>query len=311
MTDPRRGAAPSDSSSGEDNPFAPPPEGQPDQPWQPRDPSDSQGGGESGSSSGGNGGSDGSGNGPETGGGSGSDGDSDSGRQKPSWGSKWSSRQPSRQSGGFGRPDNGDRDQGDGGQGNGPGGRGLRWDPRDPLQRHARYSLHAGIWALFFSLFSLPQIGLLLGALSLYWGINSLRGRKKQREGREGAEPSTGRRGKRGRTGASGPAASAEDVAGTDRSGEGADESDRGDSGTPPVKLAVGPAQAARAQTTAAVSGLVMAGLALCVVAGTFTIQLVYSDYYACQEDSLTTSSREECDRLIPDQLRPILENQP
>ena len=69
---------------------------------------------------------------------------------------------------------------GNGGNGTGTGGstRGLRWDPTDPLQRHARYSLHTGIWALFFSLFSLPEVALLLGALSLYWGINALRGGK-------------------------------------------------------------------------------------------------------------------------------------
>ncbi|MBA0054261.1 hypothetical protein E0L36_26415 [Streptomyces sp. AJS327] len=284
MTDRRRGAAPSDSSSREpreDNPFAPPPEGRPERPWQPRDPGDSSNGEGDGSS-----GQD-----------SGSDGDSGSGQNGGRWGSQWSSRQPGRGSGGFGRPSNG-QDEGDGGRGNGSGGRGMRWDPRDRLQRHARYSLHTGIWALFFVLFSLPQIALLLGALSLYWGINALRGRRQPQDGEERE-----RRGGRGRRGAE-----PEDVAGTDRHGE--PEGERQPTpGGPPV--AVGPAQAAKAQRTAAISGLVTSGLALCLVAATFTVELVYRDYYACEEDSLTTASREECDRLLPDNLRSILDNRP
>lgn len=129
--------APSD-----DNPFAPPPEGTPDRPWQPRRPEGR---------------------------------DEDRSR----WGSQWSDRQPGRsQGGGFGerpRPSG----QGNGPDG-GPGGSGLRWDPTDPAQRRARYALLAGMWAFFFALFSWPYVALLLGALSLYWGISALRARPRR-----------------------------------------------------------------------------------------------------------------------------------
>ncbi|MGW2446125.1 hypothetical protein [Streptomyces sp. NPDC001675] len=121
----------------DDNPFAPPPEGAPDQPWRPRHPEGS----------------------------SGSQGDS-------RWGSQWSDRQPGRSPGGFGeRP--GSRPEGPGP--GGPTGPGMRWDPTDPAQRRARYALLSGMWAVFFALFSWPYVALLLGALALYWGISALR----------------------------------------------------------------------------------------------------------------------------------------
>ncbi|GLX52765.1 hypothetical protein Shyhy01_57150 [Streptomyces hygroscopicus subsp. hygroscopicus] len=134
----------------QDNPFAPPPEGAPDRPWQPRHP-----GGASGSD-GGHGGGRGSGHGGG------------------SWGSQWSDRQPGRSPGGFGeRPGAGP--QGPGGQGGRGGPGGMRWDPTDPVQRRARYALLSGMWAIFFVLFSWPYVSLLLGALALYWGVSSLR----------------------------------------------------------------------------------------------------------------------------------------
>ncbi|MGW7463051.1 hypothetical protein [Streptomyces sp. NPDC054797] len=104
MPDRRQPESPTD-----DNPFAAPPEGRPDQPWQPR------GGGEGGP-----------GDGP---------GDADGQR--------------------------------------GP----ARWDPTDPIQRRARYALLAGMWGFFFGIFGIPSVGLLLGALALYWGISALRGK--------------------------------------------------------------------------------------------------------------------------------------
>ncbi|MDN3024524.1 hypothetical protein [Streptomyces sp. S.PB5] len=140
--------APSDDSGRkpeEDNPFAPPPEGTPDRPWQPRRPSGD------------------------------SSGDSDGDDTRSPWGSQWSDRQPGRASGGgFGeRPGAGPGPEGGPG-GTGPG-TGMRWDPTDPAQRRARYSLLSGMWAFFFALFSWPYVALLLGALSLYWGISALR----------------------------------------------------------------------------------------------------------------------------------------
>ncbi|WP_339131018.1 hypothetical protein WJM95_19770 [Streptomyces sp. f51] len=139
-----------DSSSGqEDNPFAPPPEGTPDRPWQPRRPGQGSG---------------------ENGGG---------GQQDPGhspWGSQWSDRQPGPSSGGgFGdRPGTPQGRGGPEGPGGTPGG-GMRWDPTDPAQRRARYALLSGMWAFFFVLFGWPYVALLLGALALYWGGSALR----------------------------------------------------------------------------------------------------------------------------------------
>ncbi|MEV4501458.1 hypothetical protein [Streptomyces klenkii] len=159
MPDRRRDAAHRPSPSPDeqrDNPFAPPPEGQPDRPWQPREPQRPQGR-EGGEGEGGDGGPEGSGG--------------DEGQRPPAWGSQWSSRQPGRHDGGFGG--------GPGGPAGGPGGPGgsggLRWDPTDPAQRRARYALLAGMWGFFFALFSIPYVALLLGALSVYWGVSALR----------------------------------------------------------------------------------------------------------------------------------------
>jgi hypothetical protein len=159
--------APADEKNGEgrgggtapdDNPFAPPPEGTPDRPWQPRHPSDD---------------------------GSGSGENGRDGGHSP-WGSQWSDRQPGRSPGGFG-----ERPQRPGGSPEGPGGGsgpGLRWDPADPAQRRARYALLCGMWAFFFALFSWPYVALLLGALALYWGISSLRA-KPRRSGPDSTGP--------------------------------------------------------------------------------------------------------------------------
>ncbi|MFE4312562.1 hypothetical protein ACFQ9H_39165 [Streptomyces sp. NPDC056517] len=153
---------PERQSTDDNNPFAPPPEGRPDQPWQPRRPegSDDESSGDSGSS------------GPSDG--------------------RWSPRQPGRSNDGFGRgperqgggqggPEGGPG-QGGPGQG-GTGGRGLRWDPTDPAQRRARYAILAGMWAFFFAIFEIPELALLLGALGVYWAISSLRAKPKPAEG--------------------------------------------------------------------------------------------------------------------------------
>ncbi|MFH0516730.1 hypothetical protein ACHBTE_06080 [Streptomyces sp. M41] len=126
----------------EDNPFAPPPEGTPDRPWQPRRPS-----GEDGSQGAG----DGDGNAP--------------------WGNQWSDRQPGRSPDGFGERPRGNQE----GPGTGGPNTGMRWDPTDPAQRRARFALLSGMWAFFFALFSWPYVALLLGALALYWAISALR----------------------------------------------------------------------------------------------------------------------------------------
>ncbi|MET7759479.1 hypothetical protein ABZT27_32975 [Streptomyces sp. NPDC005389] len=150
---------PERQSTDDNNPFAPPPEGRPDQPWQPRRP-----------------------DGPDSPDDESSEGSGSSG---PSDG-RWSPRQPGRSDDGFGRgperqgggqggPEGG---PGQGGPGQG-GGRGLRWDPTDPAQRRARYAILAGMWAFFFAIFEIPELALLLGALGVYWGISSLRAKPK------------------------------------------------------------------------------------------------------------------------------------
>lgn len=59
--------------------------------------------------------------------------------------------------------------------------------------------------------------------------------------------------------------------------------------------------------TTAAISGLVTASLALILVASTFTVQLVYRDYYTCVGDALTHEAKQSCDSLLPKELRGVL----
>ncbi|MDH6517010.1 hypothetical protein M2164_003466 [Streptomyces sp. SAI-208] len=214
-------------AAGEDNPFAPPPEGTPDRPWQPRRPEGSD---------------DGSGEG---------DGRGEGGGRTP-WGGQWSDRQPGRSDGGFGqRPG---AAPGGGPDGPGSAGPNLRWDPTDPSQRRARYALLCGMWAFFFVLFGWPYVSLMLGALAMYWGISALR-----------AKPRTP------------------------------------DPDTP------APPQSARPQTTAAISGLVTASLAIVFVAANFTARLVYDDYYTCTNDALTNQAQQACADLLPKELRGVL----
>ncbi|MFB6983077.1 hypothetical protein [Streptomyces scopuliridis] len=251
------------SGSAEDNPFAPPPEGRPDQPWQPRR--------------------------PEHGGDSSKDG---SGQGRGGWGSQWSSRQPGRSQGGFGsRPGGQSGQHGQGSGKDGPDGRGgLRWDPTDPAQRRARYALLSGMWAFFFALFDFPEIALLLGALALYWGISSLRDKSRK--------PSTDADG----TAADGSSPAAVRSAPT---AQAARTGQAGSFGGPAPSGAPVPGSG-RPQTTAAVSGLVTAVIALAIVATTFTVQLVYRDYYTCVNDALTTTGQLSCNDLLPDSLVPV-----
>ncbi|MFJ1825927.1 hypothetical protein [Streptomyces sp. NPDC088178] len=278
------GPAPASDSSGssgptgpaDDNPFAAPPANRPDQPWQPRHPSNAGNG--NGDGNGGRGNGDGA---PEGG----------SPDERPARGSQWSSRQPGRQSGDFGgRPGGPGGPNGPGGPEGKPGG--PRWDPTDPAQRRARYSLLCGMWAFFFALFDFPEIALLLGALALYWSISALRAKPK------------GVSAPGGSAGAAGPAVPSGTPAAGPLQGSG--------SGHVPAPPAPGSAPGApapgygRQQTTAAVSGLVTALLALSIVATTFTVQLVYRDYYTCVNDALTKSGQLACNDLLPKPLEPF-----
>ncbi|ARF74729.1 hypothetical protein B7C62_22685 [Kitasatospora albolonga] len=238
----------------DDNPFAAPPADRPDQPWQPRHPSGPDSGPDSGEGSG-------SGSGEGSGG-------------RSSWGSQWSNKQPGRGNGGFGGRSSGNGPGGDGGAS------GPRWDPTDPTQRRARYALLGGMWSVFFALFEFSEIALLLGALSVYWAVSSLRAGPRS--------PSAADRTAVG--GGSAPAA--------------------GTGGASPVTAGSGSGSGSqngsRPQTTAAISGLVTALLALVIVITTFTVQLVYRDYYTCVNDSLTKVGTVACNDQLPKPLQPL-----
>ncbi|MFH9664572.1 hypothetical protein ACH4LQ_04770 [Streptomyces globisporus] len=255
------GKSPDSGSAGkpqEDNPFAAPPADRPDQPWQPRRPSGSQGQGQGSDEQGDNG--------------------SGSGGGRPAWGSQWSDRQPGRGSGGFGGGPGGNGAGGPGGKGGndrGPGG--LRWDPTDPAQRRARYAVLGGMWAFFFALFDFQEIALLLGALATYWAISALRTPLKNAPATDRAAVGGGSAGTAAPGAPANPAAPA-----------------------PPSNVS------RRQQTTAAVGGLVTALLALLIVATSYTVQLVYRDYYTCVDDALTKSASVACNDKLPKPLEPF-----
>ncbi|QXE35127.1 hypothetical protein KQY30_13460 [Streptomyces sp. GMY02] len=263
--------SPGPGSPSDDNPFAPPPEGRPDQPWRPRRPE-------------------------------GGPGDGGSGSDRSGWGSQWSSRQPGRSPDGFGsRPGGRDGQNGrDGGQDGPEGGRGggLRWDPTDPIQRRARYALLGGMWAFFFALFDFPEIALLLGSLALYWGASALRNKPADGSSRDGRD---------GRQNPALTGAASRNTAGTPTATAGT----AAQPAPAPGHTAGAPFPSAssasnRQQTTAAVSGLVTAGIALAIVAATFTVQLVYRDYYTCLNDALTKTGQLSCNDELPRSLVPV-----
>ncbi|MBP0461084.1 hypothetical protein [Streptomyces montanisoli] len=272
-------------SGSDDNPFAPPPEGSPDQPWSPRH--RPQGGSEGGEEHGG-----------------GREGD-----ERPVWGGQWSGSQPGRSGDGFGGRTGGqgpygpDPRQGQGGGPGGPGGpgggRGMRWDPTDVYQRRARYALLAGMWAFFFSLFSIPEVALLLGVLAIYWAISSLRAKNRGNGAAgEGAGPA----------GAGSTAARRPDPFAPPPHQEAyPSTSDRAYASAGVHHPPPSPEEQARPQHTVAISGLVAAGLALLIVASTYSMQFVYSDYYTCVHDALTHEGQVACNSHLPKSLVPFL----
>lgn len=46
--------------------------------------------------------------------------------------------------------------------------------------------------------------------------------------------------------------------------------------------------------------------IALSIVATSFTVQLVYRDYYTCVNDALTKSGQLSCNDLLPKPLEPL-----
>ncbi|NXY94626.1 hypothetical protein HYE82_09515 [Streptomyces sp. BR123] len=155
----------------------------------------------------------------------------------------------------------------------------MRWDPTDPVQRRARYALLAGMWGFFFGIFGIPSVGLLLGALAVYWGISGLRGRPAP------ARPDSAAAG--ALTGAAGPLQGA--AAG------GADPQQAAGGGLAALGPAAGP------QRAAAVSGLVTATLAILLALGSYGVQLAYKDFYICRDDALTKRAELQCNTLLPD----------
>lgn len=233
----------------EDNPFAPPPEGRPDEPWQPRHrPEDGSG------DSGGDGGQD------------GQSGRDDQPQQPPAWGSQWSSRQPQ-----AGRPSpyahlpDGQQQGPTGPQGSGP-----RFDPTDPAQRRSRYALVCGGWGLIFSLLGWTAVGLLLGALALYWGVSALRMSPEDRA-----------------TARAQAASALADATQTKR----------------PAPPAPGP-EAQRSFLTAVWTGIITSAVTLAIVGATYGFQFAYRDYYDCKADALTAPASHACQKLLPSPLR-------
>ncbi|WP_078901504.1 hypothetical protein [Actinacidiphila yeochonensis] len=270
-----------------DNPFAPPPEGAPDRPWQPRQqphrgssgsgsgsgggsgPGQGSGGGSGSGDGGGSGGGDGDGSGPGWGSGQGNGGQQP---PPPVWGSQWSSRQPQ-----AGRPDPFARQSGQQGP-TGPQGQGPRFDPTDPAQRRSRYALMCGVWGLFSGIVGWTPLALLLGALSLYWGISALRMSPEER--------------------AKARAQAASALAGASQA--------QGQTQTPrPAPPAPGP-EAQRSFTTAAWTGIVTSVIALAMVGTTYGFQLAYRDYYDCKADALTSAASQSCQKLLPSPLRDL-----
>jgi hypothetical protein len=253
------------------DPFAPPPEGAPDRPWQPRRPSGDDG--DPSGSSGSSGGSDGGDGSGDSGSGSGKDSGSgsDSGHQKPppppTWGSQWSSRQPQpgRPSPYAHRPP-GQQQQGP----SGPQGTGPRFDPTDPAQRRSRYALVCGGWGLIFSLLGWTAVGLLLGALALYWGISALRMSPEDRA--------------KARAQAASALADATQKA-------------------RPAPPAPGP-EAQRSFLTAVWTGIITSAVTLAIVGATYGFQFAYRDYYDCKADALTAPASHTCQKLLPSPLR-------
>lgn len=120
------------------------------------------------------------------------------------------------------------------------------------------------MWGFFFGIFGIPSVGLLLGALALYWGISALRGKP--------AEPA-------------------------DAGGSGA----RTPGQAPAQGGLAALGAAARPQRTAAVSGLVTASLAILLAMTSYGLQLAYKDFYVCRDDALTKTAELQCNTLLPD----------
>ncbi|WP_031073390.1 hypothetical protein [Streptomyces sp. NRRL WC-3742] len=133
----------SGDDTGERNPFAPPPEDAPDQPWQPRGPRPGEGGVHGPSGDGG----------PGSGSGSGS-GSGERPPFPPPWGAGLGDGRPGQ------RP---------------PAPQPPRLDPSNPAHRRARNAALAGPLALVCLFLGLHWLALLVGLLGIVWGVSAMR----------------------------------------------------------------------------------------------------------------------------------------
>ncbi|MEU3555502.1 hypothetical protein [Streptomyces fragilis] len=189
---------------------------------------------------------------------------------QPSQEGRWSDRQPEGGGGGgwsgWGqRPEGSGQGHrsGQGGSGEGPGGPGLRWDPTDPAQRRARYALLSGTWGLILTLFGLPYVALLLGALALYWGISALRTPSRPQDPDRPAD---------------GAAATA--------------------SGSPTATGGRNPQR--RAAIVGIVTGSIALLMVLLFV---LAQQVLLRDFFVCTDEALTRDARQACVKHLPDSV--------
>jgi hypothetical protein len=129
-----------------------------------------------------------------------------------------------------------------------------------------------GGWGLIFSLLGWTAVALLLGSLSLYWGISALRMSPEERA-----------------TARASAASALADATQTPR----------------PAPPAPGP-DAQRSFLTSAWTGIVTSAVTLAIVAATYAFQLAYRDYYTCKADALTSPSSQACQTLLPSPLRDL-----
>jgi hypothetical protein len=134
------------------------------------------------------------------------------------------------------------------------------------------------MWGFLFLILGVPYLTLLLGALALYWGISSLRGKAKTP-----TSALTGGSGVPGAAGAPGGAAGAPSVPGAQ--------------GGVPVPQGHGyySLAPAKPQAPAAIGGLIAGAVALALVAVVFGVQLYYKSYYDCQANAPTQAAQNAC----------------
>ncbi|MEY9941034.1 hypothetical protein [Streptacidiphilus sp. MAP5-3] len=278
------------------DPFAPPPEGTPDRPWQPRLPAPAATGHAHASSDG-------------AGTGAGSQGDK---------GAPPEDARPQAQPG-HAQPPQGRPGQGQGhGQGQppqdqpptrgraqvppphpwSPGYQGQqpplprfypqqppRFDPSDPVQRRARYALLSGMWGFLFLILGVPYLTLLLGALAVYWGVSALRGTAKTPQSAATTpnifqSPGAGN--------ALPPQAPQQPSQSSQPSQPGWAGQGVGHSGYYPMAPV-------KPQAPAAIGGLIAGAVSLALVAVVFGVQLYYKSYYDCEANAPTKQSYSQC----------------